>query len=186
MNADDLTAEEIDVAQRSTRRAGRAVALFSTWAAVTWLGPVLSPLGHWGWTATAIALVLYTALTLASLLSVLWGATRLVFRGVMRRVLGTYLAPFWLVALGSLGIGAVVWLLASRTAWTDAVFAAWIALGATFASLSGAYALARHREVRALRAGQRHVGPDRSGVGVRTWRQELGERLDAARSMRVE
>jgi len=61
-----------------------------------------------------------------------------------------------------------------------------VAWGVFSSALSGAYALARRREVRSLEKGERRA-PGRVGepIGNRTWRRELYARLEAARSVRL-
>ena len=176
----DLISKEIAVARISARRAARAVAIFSTWLLVTWLGPDVLPSEGWSIWVSVGALAGYSLLTVSALVAVYMGALRVVRTGVMRRVVSTYLAPFWGVAFAALCTGAFLW-----TAIDDPIVAVWLSIGSTLTVLSAAYAVARFLEVRELLSSQRQIAHAPSDVVMRTWKRELVARLDAARSIRL-
>ena len=157
----------------------RAVGLFSAWLLVTWLGPELSPSQGWSIWVTATALAGYSFLTVGALVAVWLGSTRLVHTGVLRRVVSAHLAPFWMVGMAALCLGAAIW-----TAVDDPVISVWLGLGCALTLLTGAYASARLLEIRELRRSQSQIACAPSEVVLQTWRREIEDRLDAAGSVR--
>ena len=176
-----LIAKEIGVARISASRAMRAVALFTAWLLVTWLGPEVHPPGGWTLWWMVGALAAYSVLTVGALINVWWWAMKLVRTGVLRRVVSAYFAPFWMVAAGCLCAGAAVWSVVG-----DPIAAVWLAIGCVFTMLTAAYGIARRIEVRRLEQDERQLAHMPSEIKLRTWSKELRARLDAHSSIRVD
>ncbi len=179
MRTRTLIAREIAVARIAARRGTRAVLLFTAWLLVTWLGPELSPPRGWSIWATAGAVAGYSVLTVAALAAVWWSASRVLFTGVLRRVVSAYLMPFWMVGFGCLCAGGAVW-----SALDDPIASVWLGLGCALTMLTAAYALARLLEVRELRHDHRQIAHAPTEVALGTWKRELHARLDAHGSIR--
>lgn len=176
-----LIAKEMGVARISAARATRAVGLFTAWLLVTWLGPGFEPPGGWTLWSMVAALAGYSLLTVGALVNVWWWAIKLVWTGVLRRVVSTYLAPFWMVAAGCLCAGGAIW---SQVG--DPYAALWLAAGTVFTLLTAAYALARRLEVRRLGQDERQLAQLPTELALRTWSHELRKRLEAHSSIRID
>jgi len=175
-----LIKREMAVARVSARRATRAVFLFVAWLAITWLGPEVLPSEGWNIWVSMGALAAYSFLTVVALAAVYNGTRRLVRTGVMRKVVTTYLAPFWMVGTGAICAGLGVW-----RATADPVVSVWLGVGTALCALSAAYAIARHLEVRELAASLDQIEHSPTELALRTWKAELAARIEAARSVRL-
>lgn len=175
-----LIAREIVVAESHARRATTSVAWFTGWLLVTWLGQDLEPPGGWTLITIPIGVLGYAVLTIATLASVWWWAIRVVGTGVLRRVVGTYLAPFWIVAAAGACAGGAVW-----TIVDDPIHSVWLAVGSAVNVLTAAYAAARFAEIRDLRSSMRQIELAPTEIVMRTWTQEIRARIEAAKSLVV-
>jgi hypothetical protein len=159
----------------------RAVGVFTAWLLLTWLGPELLPDAGWSVVASCVAIGGYALLTCGALALVWWWSVRVLLTGVLRRVVTQHLAPFWMVAAGCLCAGGAVW-----RSVDDPLASLWLAAGTTLSLITACYSLARWIEVRALEQSLEHLAHAPSDVVMRTWQQELGARIEAASSVRLE
>lgn len=155
--------------------------VFTTWLLLTWLGPELLPDTGWTVIASCIAIGAYALLTCGALALVWWWSVRVLLTGVLRRVMTQHLAPFWMVATGCVCAGGMVW-----RAVDDPIASVWLAAGTALSLLTACYTLARRLEVRTLDESLAHLSHAPSDVVMGTWQRELGERLEAASSVRLE
>ena len=155
--------------------------VFTTWLLLTWLGPEVLPDAGWSLVASAVAIGAYAILTCSALVLVWWWSVRILLTGVLRRVVSAHLAPFWMVATGCLCAGGAVW-----RAVDDPIASVWLAAGTSLSLITACYTVARRLEVRTLDESLAHLVHAPSEVVMRTWQQELGARLEAASSVRLE
>jgi hypothetical protein len=166
-----LLIAEIAAAKASARRGLIAVSLFVAWLFATWLGPETEPPGGWSLAWIAGAVGVYSLLTIGALVALVRGVTRL-RTGVLRRVVSTFLAPFWMVVAAATLLGGGIWAAAD-----DPILSVWLGVGTTLALVTSAYAAARLLEAGQLESARKQLTHAPSDVALRTWKREIRARL---------
>ncbi len=152
MRAQDLL-PSIAVARRHGLRALALLAFYVGWLMVTTFGTSFTPPGGWTLPTIGLALLLYSVLSITTLIAVSRAALDIVRVRATRRAISHHVAPFWVVVTLSAVVGAIVQRYATEHWFSGAA----LGLGVAFALILAAYAAARVFQAARLESDRRQL-----------------------------